>query len=517
MVSSLILVLGLIGGLVAMAAGLLNPAPERASITDSLESVVSESTAIADLYFTGPEISARVIADEVSTTPESASQVDLLSSLTLSQPNVEGAYIGYPDGSFLDVRRAADDRLQLKYIDIEDGTRSVTIEIVDRRGQVLERPSSEGDTFDPRVRPWYLGASSGEPHWTDPYVFFTSQDPGITHSRPVFDASGELIAVVGVDIALADLETFLDARKPSENGGAAVLNNAGEVIAGTSTVTANEVGRSTIDEWIGTTRRAPTNGRVETPHNVTFALREVSPESEFLFLVESRDEDFLNDVRTSRQGLATLATVLGAVSILLLAFGTVAILRYVRTLNQVASTDSLTGLQNRSSMHLAIADALASSANVALLTFDLDGFKAVNDQYGHQRGDEALVHTAERLREHAPDHATLARMGGDEFCVMLVDDENPDGATVSLVSAIGGPLSLGKHQIDLKLSAGYTESGPRGRDTDALLREADIALYQSKKKPGSWVTRYHESMTFPWAQHEQPDQAWEHSSAVGEG
>lgn len=514
-VGALTLAFGLIGGLVALAAGLLSPAPERAAITRTLDGIAAESTAITASYFAGPETSAQVVADAITRESGPSSYLNLLRDLTLTQPNVEGTYIGFPDGGFLDVRWVSDERLQVKTISFDSGTRSVHSEIIDGRGRIVERLQLEDDEFDPRERPWFQGAAEGDSHWTEPYLFFTSQEPGITHSTPALDESGNLIAIVGVDIALTDLESFLTARKPTENGGAAVLNAEGEVIAGTSAVSATATGRARIDQWLSDSAREPTSGRIATRNSVAFSLRRVSPDSDQVLLVEAPEADFLEDVRTSRQGLATLAALLGAASIALLVLGSGVVWRHVRTLDELAQTDSLTGLLNRAAAHRAIETALRTEPRVAVLVFDLDDFKGVNDFYGHQCGDETLSITADRLRQHSPPRSSLARLGGDEFCVLLIGDDNPDATFVALVAAVSGEFQVGEHRIELSLSAGYAEAISLRSSAESLLRQADIALYQSKAKRGSWVTRHDPTMTLPWKRSASAEVDPQRTSATG--
>ena len=88
------------------------------------------------------------------------------------------------------------------------------------------------DTYDPRQRPWYIKALREKAIvWTDPYIFFTSQKPGITIAGPIFEASGELKAIVGVDIEIDHLSTFIGKLRIGKNGRAFMLNNNGDVVA----------------------------------------------------------------------------------------------------------------------------------------------------------------------------------------------------------------------------------------------------------------------------------------------
>ncbi len=98
--------------------------------------------------------------------------------------------------------------------------------------KVLEKKFDPTHTYDPRSRPWFVSAvESSEVIWTDPYVFFTAQKPGITTACPVYDNAGKLQGVVGVDITIDELSTFLKKLKIGESGKAFIANRNGDVVA----------------------------------------------------------------------------------------------------------------------------------------------------------------------------------------------------------------------------------------------------------------------------------------------
>ena len=97
---------------------------------------------------------------------------------------------------------------------------------------MLSTEEDPGDTFDPRTRPWYQGAEQTQkPFWTDTYLFFTLQKPGITFSIPHFDADGKLQTVLGIDIELATLCAFLKQLSIGVSGKALIIDQAGRVVA----------------------------------------------------------------------------------------------------------------------------------------------------------------------------------------------------------------------------------------------------------------------------------------------
>ncbi|MFO8076932.1 MAG: diguanylate cyclase [Egibacteraceae bacterium] len=155
--------------------------------------------------------------------------------------------------------------------------------------------------------------------------------------------------------------------------------------------------------------------------------------------------------------------------------------------------DPLTGLANRALLLERIDVALAALSRegglVALIFFDLDGFKAVNDALGHDAGDEVLCEVAERLEASMRPRDTLARFGGDEF-VVLCEGLGDTAAAVALarrvVEAVGQPYRAPADRFPISASVGVATGGP-GSTTDALLRVADEAMYRAKATGGDCV------------------------------
>jgi diguanylate cyclase (GGDEF)-like protein/PAS domain S-box-containing protein len=162
-----------------------------------------------------------------------------------------------------------------------------------------------------------------------------------------------------------------------------------------------------------------------------------------------------------------------------------------------AFTDGLTGLANRARFHDRAAHALARAGRdgggVAVLLLDLDDFKTVNDSLGHPAGDALLRGVAERLLDATRGSDTVARLGGDEFAVLLEGvraDAEAEVVATRVIGSLGKPFAIdagaaADARLDVQTSAsvGIARSCPAA-DVDALLRDADAAMYRAKRRGG---------------------------------
>ncbi len=156
-------------------------------------------------------------------------------------------------------------------------------------------------------------------------------------------------------------------------------------------------------------------------------------------------------------------------------------------IQHLADHDALTGLLNRrmfeDRLRQALANARRASTVVALMLVDLDGFKAINDSYGHLTGDYVLRTVAKRIQESVRETDTVARLGGDEFVVVLVGQRSTeDSALVAekMLAAITQPIPAGGRQLQVGASIGISIFPRDGDSPEALLRDADAAMYRVK-------------------------------------
>ncbi len=150
-------------------------------------------------------------------------------------PHFAGIYVGMPNGNFFYVSR--NDKMtpggfRTKIIHNYEGSRETQLIWRDKNNKIILQELDSEDTYDPRLRPWYKKAlQEKQIVWTDPYVFFTSQKPGITIAGPVFGKNGAITGIVGVDIEIDELSVFIGGLKIGKHGSAYMVNHNGDLVA----------------------------------------------------------------------------------------------------------------------------------------------------------------------------------------------------------------------------------------------------------------------------------------------
>jgi diguanylate cyclase (GGDEF)-like protein/PAS domain S-box-containing protein len=171
--------------------------------------------------------------------------------------------------------------------------------------------------------------------------------------------------------------------------------------------------------------------------------------------------------------------------------------QYQQRLEHIAHYDALTGLPNRvllaDRLHQSMAQTLRRHNLLAVAFLDLDGFKAINDNHGHERGDQLLMTVASRMKQAVRDGDTVARLGGDEFVAVmqdLTDIEDSVPFLLRLLEAAAKPVYVDNLTLQVSASVGvsFYPLAEEGVDADQLLRQADQAMYQAKL---SGKNRYH--------------------------
>jgi diguanylate cyclase (GGDEF)-like protein len=167
----------------------------------------------------------------------------------------------------------------------------------------------------------------------------------------------------------------------------------------------------------------------------------------------------------------------------------------------LATHDSLTGIPNRMLFYDRLAQGIAAASRygttLAVLFLDLDGFKPINDTLGHNAGDRLLHEVAKRILSVVRKSDTAARVGGDEFGVILSQVVRPsDAATVAanVLRRIAEPVALGRTDRCIQASIGIAVHPGDGELADTLVRNADTAMYHAKQQGGNRYAFFHRRM-----------------------
>jgi diguanylate cyclase (GGDEF)-like protein len=161
-----------------------------------------------------------------------------------------------------------------------------------------------------------------------------------------------------------------------------------------------------------------------------------------------------------------------------------------REVQQMAFHDQLTGLPNRRMLIKSLEDAnnnCRANKGFSLLFLDLDGFKPVNDQYGHSMGDRLLCQVAERLKSCIRGDDLISRLGGDEFAVVNKSANRAGDAEIlarRILDALEMPFDIGMGRIGVSSSIGIVFTDHKLSDVELLLTEADKAMYVAKREGG---------------------------------
>ncbi|MFZ8920771.1 MAG: cache domain-containing protein, partial [bacterium] len=237
-------------------------------ITKDLVSTVTKNVSDETISFLKPAVQiANNLTQNPSRLQSSFQQSDSLEThfevhaldMLKMYPQISGIFVGDEKGRFLFAKQMGEGKTGIKVIDpsgelfpkflelLEDkGLQDLNIignqnadviqnsfwKNLNASGELIEVRLNKDDNYDPRLRPWYQGAQKAEKiFWTDTYIFFTAQKPGITVAEPYFNAFGDLIGVVGVDIELDQLSVFLEDQQVGKEGLVFIFDKKGKVIA----------------------------------------------------------------------------------------------------------------------------------------------------------------------------------------------------------------------------------------------------------------------------------------------
>ena len=207
----------------------------RSLMADVAEETIEHSVNFLEPAEAAADLTQRLAERDVVSKDDPRALEQYLFEQLRSFPQFAGIFYGGRDGSFVYVKH--DSSLEkasyrTKIIAFPDGERRVDLLWRDDAFHAVASETDAQDRFDPRQRPWYRDAAERSAvAWTEPYIFFTSNNPGITVAAPIYTRGGELQGVIGVDIEIVEISSFLSGLKIGERGSALILNRNGDVIA----------------------------------------------------------------------------------------------------------------------------------------------------------------------------------------------------------------------------------------------------------------------------------------------
>ncbi len=360
--------------------------------------------------------------------------------------------------------------------------------------------------------------------------------PMIRFGTPVYDSKSKKRGIVLVNYLAENI--LLQLQKNNQVArGSTMLLNTGSYWLYNSSNKANEWGfmfkdrqdikfsNSYPKEWAEIVRRG--RGQLET-ENGLFTFARVRPLKEEFYTSSNTDDNRLpmspktlaadyawiilsytppEVIQEHKKGLLIELFTLGAGVFVIIALGAWYIAHaatkrrlYQAELFNLATQDTLTGLPNRrsffQSLDTAVEHAKRHSRSIGLLYIDLDGFKKVNDNWGHDVGDELLQKVGNILIEFSRSSDIVARLGGDEFACILLDIESIEGALgagTKLIEALSKPTEIAGKSIIIGASVGVSIFPDHSRSPEKLLKMADRAMYDSKAQGKNCCTLYSEN------------------------
>lgn len=312
----------------------------------------------------------------------------------------------------------------------------------------------------------------------------------------VRDYDGDYIGVTGVGLSVAAVAELIDSYQQRYGRQIYFVDRDGEVqlrgdgFEGATNIR-DRAGMGPVATKILTTPSTATTYTGAEGHTVHVNSRLI-PEFDWYLVVEqsgSATEMRILNALMLNIGVALVIAVL----VLMTAWFTVR--GYQERLEQMATTDELSGSANRQVFELlfnqAVRSARRSGKPVSLVALDIDGFKEINDDYGHAAGDAVIRHLIAIARRNMRDTDTTCRWGGDEFLLLLGDCGGADAARIaeSIRREMDEqPASHGSNTLAVTVSLGVVEHRP-GEDLAALAARADAALYESKRAGRNRVTQ----------------------------
>jgi diguanylate cyclase (GGDEF)-like protein len=416
--------------------------------------------------------------------------------------DIEGVYVGGDSGSFFYVQKGAESSLNEYTVKLflGDGKRNEWSGSAHGSNAPLKK--EELDNYDPRSRPWYKKAKAKRSIvWTSPYIFNTSKKLGVTVSSPIMDENGSIIGVVGIDIRLEKLIEFLDRYNINDLGSLFMSTNAGFLIASSTRFSKDVEQEKFQDDYAQKISNAIDRGVVDLTKKggdifeingakniVAYTSLDLPGGDTWTIGAFAPSGMLLSEIKVNERRNIIISCFILAISMLVGYLLTKKAWAPVEKLHEQATTDQLTKLKNRhfleiaATNHIRTARQLAQPLTVAVL--DIDKFKDVNDENGHDAGDEILVEFSRRLIQQFRAFDIVARYGGEEFVLILPSTDTITAKQIvrrAMTVMSESQYSTQSGDLTITFSGGLAELSKVNNTFETLFSEADKALYRAKE------------------------------------
>lgn len=451
-------------------------------------------------------------------------------------------YFGGKDGRFVGVYRISRDVVQLLWREPDWSERKVfKVAGVGDRSDLVRT-----DTLDPRQRPWYKAAKeTDKPVWSKIYNNFSFHFPTITLAKSVFGKNHEFVGVVATDVTLKELSGFLRKLEISKNSVAYIVDADGYIVATSGKELPERTVNGMPERMRAVDMKTPLISDTYKKISINEAASTITREMDLAMgtvdvaisplgnkqglnwqtIVAVPRSDFMNAIN---QGFLQSVVIALACIIFALTIGLTLVERVVRDIRKLTAAaekfgngeampkldvqrtdeigilaqtfsemenklrfDKLTQIANRESLFSQISHLQAqaqknpdNNEGFTLLFVDLDRFKFINDNYGHDAGDKTLVIIAARLRAAIRDTDEVARYGGDEFVLLLKETRNSidiNNMVEKICTVVEQPIAIDDVMVSVGVSIGWACFPEDGDDYVRLLKIADSRMYHHKR------------------------------------